>query len=218
MNSNTHTASAPETANTAEVTLGPDPQELIQKAIDKVSSAPLRSFLSCYFEQPEIHAYLSTPVEVLNARKPGGLCRYGVQVLRAAAETAAYSSEYGGAERQALYAATFLEASRSFLSASLEMGSNVDDVLHTLAHEPLRRLDRQDERMAGLVRMCMDWGLPDEVDEFYVPRLRNSVLRALRTCPALHAQAAIATASSASAAGRSHDGFLGRVFASQSGN
>ena len=56
----------------------------------------------------------------------------------------------------------------------------MDDVLYTLVHEGLSRLGRQDERLASLVRMCLGLGLPDEIDDFYVPRLRLGVQRALK--------------------------------------
>ncbi len=58
--------------------------------------------------------------------------------------------------------------------------STVDDVLYTLMHEGLSRLGRKDERLASLVRMCLGLGLPDEIDDFYVPRLRLGVQTALK--------------------------------------
>jgi len=148
--------------------------------VKSLDSAPLRRMLADFMAQPEIHTVLTTPVGGGVQYQRTGLCRYVVQVLRSAADTAAYASAFGGAEREALFASTFIEGSRAYLGASVEVGSDVDDVLHTLVMDPLRHLGRQDERLAGLVRMCLGRGLPDEVDDFYVPRLRNSVRRALR--------------------------------------
>jgi hypothetical protein len=166
-------------ATSYEVTVGPDPQTFIDQAVRSLESAPLRRMFAAFVTEPEIHTVLTTPVGGGVQYQRTGLCRYAVQVLRSAAETAAYSSAFCGAERDALYVATFIEGCRAYLGACIDGASNVDDVLHTLVMEPLRQLDRQDERLAGLVRMCLGCGLPDEVDDFYVPRLRNTVRRAL---------------------------------------
>ncbi len=180
MNNSTlvRTTSSPAKGDTAfhEVTVGPTPQQLMRKALSAVSLAPMRSFLANFFEQPEVQAILTT----VDGNSAGAkLRRYTIEVLRSAAETAAYSSAFGGSEREALYVATFIEGCRGYLASTMDAGSTADDVLHTLVMYPLRRLDRQNERLAGLVRMCLGIGLPDEEDDFYVPRLRHSVQRAL---------------------------------------
>ena len=160
-----------------EVTVGPTPQQLMRNAVSALSAAPLRSFLTDLFDQPEIQAIMMS-----SAGDMAGLAlrRYTIQILRSAAETAAYSSSFGAAEREALYVATFIEGCRPYLTSYLAPGSTVDDVLYTLVHEGLSRLGRQDERLASLVRMCLGLGLPDEIDDFYVPRLRLGVQRALK--------------------------------------
>ena len=160
-----------------EVTVGPTPQQLMRKAVSALSVAPMRSFLAEFFDQPEIQAILMSSVGDLAG---SALHRYTIQILRSAAETAAYSSSFGAAEREALYVATFIEGCRTYLASHLAPGSTVDDVLYTLVHEGLSRLGRKDERLASLVRMCLGLGLPDEIDDFYVPRLRLGVQRALK--------------------------------------
>jgi hypothetical protein len=160
-----------------EVTVGPSPQQLMRKAVSALSAAPMRSFLADFFDQPEIQAILNSTA---GESTGSALRRHTIQILRSAAETAAYSSSFGAAEREALYVATFIEGCRPYLSNYLAPGSTVDDVLYTLAHEGLSRLGRQDERLASLVRMCLGLGLPDEIDDFYVPRLRQGVQRALK--------------------------------------
>ncbi|WP_342619560.1 hypothetical protein [Rhodoferax sp. GW822-FHT02A01] len=163
---------------TFQVTEGPDLQTLIAESVRKVESCELRRFLCEFLAEPEILELLGTPLGDAKQYQRTGLCRYAVQILRSAADTAAYASDYGGAEREALYVATFVEGCHAYLRSS--MGAhNAEDVLRTLVLAPLHRLDNQSERLAGLLRMCLDWSLPDEMDDFYVPRLRHCVQRAL---------------------------------------
>jgi hypothetical protein len=176
-NSSTGTHATKDRAAFIEVTVGPTPQQLMRNAVSALSAAPMRSFLADFFDQPEIQAILKKTVGVSTGSE---LRRYTIQILRSAAETAAYSSSFGAAEREALYVATFIEGCRPYLASYLAPGSTVDDVLYTLVHEGLSRLGRQDERLASLVRMCLGLGLPDEIDDFYVPRLRLGVQRALK--------------------------------------
>jgi hypothetical protein len=176
----TGTRATKDRAAFIEVTVGPTPQQLMRNAVSALSAAPMRSFLADFFDQPEIQAILKKTVGVSTGSE---LRRYTIQILRSAAETAAYSSSFGAAEREALYVATFIEGCRPYLAYYLAPGSTVDDVLYTLVHEGLSRLSRlgrQDERLASLVRMCLGLGLPDEIDDFYVPRLRLGVQRALK--------------------------------------
>lgn len=160
------------------VTVGPDLQTLISGAVSKLVHTALRDFLGAFLAEPEIVELLGTPMGDAAQYQRTGLCRYAVQVLRSAADTAAYASDYGGAEREALYVATFVEGCHAYLRSSMGAVA-AEDVLRTLVLVPLRRLDDQSERQAGLLRMCLDWSLPDEMDDFYVPRLRHSVQRAL---------------------------------------
>jgi len=176
MNTNTATLARNTSTGYVEVTVGPTPQELMRRAVGAVSSAPLRAFLTDFFNQWEIDAILASD----NSRPDAPLRRYTIHILRSAAETAAHADAFGPAERDALYVATFVEGCRPYLKSTLEPGATLDDVFYTVIHEGLRRLDRRDERVASLVRMCLDIGLPDEVDDFYVPRLRQGVLRALK--------------------------------------
>jgi hypothetical protein len=178
--STTTSASSQASKNNAafiEVTVGPSAQHLMSKAVSALSAAPMRSFLADFFEQPEVQAILT---RVDRDCAGSALRRYTIQILRSAAETAAYSSSFGAAEREALYVATFIEGCRPYLASYLAPGSTVDDVLYTLVHESLSRLSRQDERLGGLVRMCLGLGMPDEIDDFYVPRLRLGMQRALK--------------------------------------
>jgi hypothetical protein len=168
---------AKDSAAFIEVTVGPTPQQLMRKAVSALSAPPMRSFLADFFDQPEIQAILMSSVGDMAG---AALRRYTIQILRSAAETAAYSSSFGAAEREALYVATFIEGCRPYLASYLAPGSTEDDVLYTLVHDGLSRLGRQDERLASLVRMCLGFGLPDEIDDFYVPRLRLGVQRALK--------------------------------------
>lgn len=161
-----------------QVTVGPDLQTLIADAVRKVENSELRSFLCGFLTEPEILELLGTPMGDAEQYQRTGLCRYAIQVLRSAADTAAYASDYGGAEREALYVATYVEGCHAYLRSSMGV-HRAEDVLRTLVLAPLRRLDNQSERLAGLLRMCLDWSLPDEMDDFYVPRLRRSVQRAL---------------------------------------
>ena len=176
-NTNTRPQATKDSAAFIEVTVGPSPQQLMRKAVSALSAAPMRSFLADFFDQPEIQAILTSSVGDMAG---SALRRYAIQILRSAAETAAYCSSFGAAEREALYVATFIEGCRPYLASYLAPGSTVDDVLYTLVHEGLSRLGRQDERLASLVRMCLGLGLPDEIDDFYVPRLRLGVQRALK--------------------------------------
>ena len=176
-NTSTGTHATKGSASFIEVTVGPAPQQLMRNAVSALSAAPMRSFLADFFDQPEIQAILTSTVGDVAG---SALRRYTIQILRSAAETAAYSSSFGAAEREALYVATFIEGCRPYLASYLAPGSTVDDVLYTLVYEGLSRLGRQDERRASLVRMCLGIGLPDEIDDFYVPRLRLGVQRALK--------------------------------------
>ena len=145
-NSSTGTHATKDRAAFIEVTVGPTPQQLMRNAVSVLSAAPMRSFLADFFDQPEVQAILTSTVD---DSASSALRRYTIQILRSAAETAAYSSSFGAAEREALYVATFIEGVRPYLASYLAPGSTVDDVLYTLVPEGLRKMSELDASLKG---------------------------------------------------------------------
>ena len=83
-------------------------------------------------------------------------------------------------ERAVLFVATVIRGIQALLSDYVVGPANLEDVMFTLVRPALHRLDDSAPRQACLLRLSLGWGNADEVDAFYVPRLQESVARALR--------------------------------------
>ncbi|MDO8767368.1 MAG: hypothetical protein Q7K57_01405 [Burkholderiaceae bacterium] len=165
-----------------EITVGVPPLQLVDQVLAAVSSWQLREFLSAVVIEPEVELALITPIPMLNSSR--GACQpfqsYPVQTLRRAAEMAGYWCAFGQEERAVLFVATLIRGIQHLLADYVVGPANLYDILFTLVRPALHRLDDSAPRQACLLRLCLGWGNADEVDAYYVPRLQESVERALR--------------------------------------
>lgn len=172
-----------------ELTIGTDPQTLVSQAVDKVRHPGLNRLLSSFMQEPEIREVmlcmpassdcpdaLSVPGE---APSLSTAPTWPIQRLRRAAELAQYLCAVGRDEREVLYVATLLQGCQPLLNQGLQNTASRQDVLRTLVRKSLHQLEESHPRQAWLLRQAMGWGLEDEVDDFYVPRLQQSVARSL---------------------------------------
>lgn len=172
----------PSARPVVEITVGASPGQLIEQLLDAVPSDPLREFLRAVVIEPEVKLALTTPVRrpvAFKGRVPS-FQSYPVQFLRRAAEMAGYWCAYGQEERAVLFVATVIRGIQSLLSDYVVGPANLEDVMFTLVRPALHRLDDSAPRQACLLRLSLGWGNADEVDACYVPRLQESVARALR--------------------------------------
>lgn len=163
-----------------ELTLGVNPRKLVAQMLAGVSSWPLRELLGELLSQPEVELALTTPIPASSRSTRQSFQSYPVQRLRRAAEMAGYWCAFGRDERAVLYVATLVRGIGDLLAGHVVGSANLDDILFTLARPALHRLDDSAPRQACLLRLCLGWGNADEVDAYYVPRLQESVARALR--------------------------------------
>lgn len=171
-----------------ELTIGRDPQSLVTETVAKVRHPGLHSLLANFTREPEIRGLLHQ----LDAHGSAACVHQGqgaqpscstsptwpIQRLRRAAELAQHLCAVGRDEREVLYAGTVLQGCKDLLINTMGAvdGANVH---FTLVRKELHRLDELHPRQAWLLRQCMGWGLDDEVDDFYVPRLQQSIRRSL---------------------------------------
>lgn len=145
----------------------------LQAAVNEVHNPGLMSFLQSVIAEPEVHQILVEPV----IRK---FMFKGLQVdaLQAMAERVQRSCNFGSAEREVVYVATFLHGIAHWLAPGLHPGSSVADVVFTIVRSALHRLDDAQPARAGLLRLCMGWGNADETSEFaeaLVQRIQRAV-------------------------------------------
>lgn len=178
----------PQTQAVVELTIGKDPQTLVSEAVAKVRHPGLHSLLASFTNEPEIRQVLYQMEEHPNAacvhqvRGDWFSCQsfpsWPIQRLRRAGELAQHLCAFGREEREVLYAATVLQGCKDLLITTMGAvdGANVH---FTLVRKGLHQMDDLHPRQAWLLRQCMGWGIEDEVDDFYVPRLQQSVKRSL---------------------------------------
>lgn len=180
---------APRTRAVVELTIGKDPQTLVAEAVARVRHPGLNRLLTSFVQEPEIREVLLCMQEP--ASEPDALMGRGksahhsahpcwpIQRLRRAGELAQYLSAFGHEEREVLYVATLLQGCQPLLNSGLQNTASQSDVLRTLVRKSLCQLEEAYPRQAWLLRQSMGWGLEDEVDDFYVPRLQQAVSRSL---------------------------------------
>jgi hypothetical protein len=160
-----------------EITVGPDPEKLLQQTASQVRHPGLQGLLVQFINEPEIRQVLTRLAE---PQSPGAKHpTLTIQQLRRAAELAQYWCAFGREEREVLYVATLVQGCQSLLESTLSPGASAADVLFTIVRSSLHRLDDRYPRQAFLLRLSLGWGNADEGDEYYVPRLQQSVERAL---------------------------------------
>ncbi|MCB8747293.1 hypothetical protein LHU53_10270 [Rhodoferax sp. U2-2l] len=172
-----------------ELTIGTDPQTLVSQAVAKVRHPGLNRLLASFMQEPEIREVMlcmptsSSDSDALSAPRESPSRStapiWTIQRLRRAAELAQYLCAFGCEEREVLYVATLLQGCQPLLNHGLQSTASQQDVLRTLVRKSLQQLEERYPRQAWLLRQAMGWGLEDEVDDFYVPRLQQSVQRSL---------------------------------------
>lgn len=180
---------APRTRAVVEITIGKEPQTLVAEAVASVRHPGLNRLLTSFTHEPEIRDLLLCMEE--SSSHPDAYSGQGksssqssaptwpIQRLRRAAELAQYLCAFGREEREVLYVATLLQGCQPLLNSGLQNTASQSDVLRTLVRKSLQKLEEGYPRQAWLLRQSMGWGLEDEVDDFYVPRLQQSVSRSL---------------------------------------
>jgi hypothetical protein len=162
-----------------EIKAGVNPLDLLADAVSVVNNPALREFLQSVMSEKEVrHAVATSSAQGGCAR--GRVQRYPIQTLRRAAEMAASWWAFGLEERDVLYVATLIRGIPALLADYVVGPVDLEDILFTLARSALHRLDLSASRQAYLLRLALGWGNVDEIDAYYVPRLQESVARALR--------------------------------------
>lgn len=180
---------APRTRAVVELTIGKDPKTLVAEAVARVLHPGLNRLLTSFVQEPEIREMLlrmeepASETDVLIGRGKSAprstQPSWPIQRLRRAAELAQYLCAFGHEEREVLYVATLLQGCQPMLNSGLQNTASQQDVLRTLVRKSLHQLEEIYPRQAWLLRQSMGWGLEDEVDDFYVPRLQQAVRRSL---------------------------------------
>ncbi len=142
---------------TVEITLGPDPQVLIRRAINKVSHPALRTFLRTVMAERDVNRVLTLLLD--DGRK---LQRLPIDRLRAAAETARNRSMLAAPAREILYTAVLISGIESLLGETVRPPYTSRDVIRSVVRDALRRLEQQDEERACELRNFLGWGNDDE--------------------------------------------------------
>jgi hypothetical protein len=180
---------APRARAVVELIIGKAPQTLVAQAVARVRHPGLNSLLASFTQEPEIREVLlamEEPSGGADAHAGQGKSAsrssaptWPIQRLRRAAELAQYLCAFGREEREVLYVATLLQGCQPLLNHGLQNTASQQDVLRTLVRKSLQQLEERYPRQAWLLRQSMGWGLEDEVDDFYVPRLQQSIRRSL---------------------------------------
>lgn len=158
-----------------EITVGRDPQRLIQAVVAKVKNPHLRAFVASMMAAYEVNLVLCQ-LDDSGAKYQ----RFPVERLRSAAEMASYWCAFGAEEKEVLFVATLVHGIQCLLAEGAVGTCSPQEVMRAVVLADLHRLDRNAARQASLLRLCLGWGNEDEVDEYYVPRLQTAVKQAIR--------------------------------------
>lgn len=173
-----------------ELTIGTDPAQLLDAAVQQVKTPALREFFQAVVQESEIYQTLTslTPSSQLHSSQAttclsksgeSGRVIFPIQTLRRAGELASYWCASGAQERDVLFVATVLRGTQALIAPLVMGDASTADVMFTLVRKALHHLDEQSPRCANLLRLSLDWGNGDEIDDFYVPRLQQAVQKAL---------------------------------------
>lgn len=170
-----HSQSQHQPRSMVELTVGVDPAQLLEAAAQHVKTPALRNFFHAVVQEPEIYQTLTS----LTTSSQTGRMSCPIQPLRRAAELASYWCASGAQERDVLFVATVLRGTQALIGPMVMGSSRTSDVMFTLVRKALHRLDEQSPRCANLLRLSLNWGNVDDIDDFYVPRLQQAVQKAL---------------------------------------
>ena len=157
-----------------ELTIGTDPQSLVDQAVADVSHDGLRRVLELCCSATEVRQVLTS----LLSPAPGYIVS-PVQTLRRAAQTARLWWAFGAQEGEVLYVSTFIQGCQDLLAASSDGLESAQERMFAIIRPALFKLDEHHPRQAWLLRQALGRGNVDEEDEQEAPRLRESVRRAL---------------------------------------
>jgi hypothetical protein len=150
----------------------------LQCAVDAVYHPHLRTFLQTVFAEPEVRQILIQPLPTRG--KKGASKGLRIDPLQSMAEGVQHWCNFGKAEREVVYVATFLHGIEHWLVPCMHPDSDVRDVMFTIARSALHRLDDAHPAYGGLLRLCMGWSNPDEESEFAV-ELQQRIAFAVET-------------------------------------
>lgn len=155
-----------------DITLSADPQSLIDKLLRSVDCQALRQFLASVLAESDVAQALT---RLRHHGKP-----LPITSLRRAAEMARCWSAFGAQERETLFVATLVRGVQELLADQVVGNScTPSELMFAIVRSALHRLDDAAPRQASLLRLALGWGNEDEIDAFYVPRIQDTVLRAL---------------------------------------
>lgn len=157
-----------------EITIGTDPQTLVDQAVADVRHDGLRRVLELCCSATEVRQALTS----LLSPSPGYIVS-PVQTLRRAAQTARLWWAFGAQEGEVLYVSTFIQGCQDLLAASSDGFESAQERMFAIIRPALFKLDEHHPRQAWLLRQALGRGNVDEEDEQEAPRLRESVRRAL---------------------------------------
>lgn len=163
-----------QTHRVVELTIGTDPQTLVDQAVADVRHDGLRRVLELCCSATEVRQALTS----LLSPTPGYIFS-PVQRLRRAAQTARLWWAFGAQEGEVLYVSTFIQGCQDLLAASTDGFESAQERMFAIIRPALFKLDEHHPRQAWLLRQALGRGNVDEEDAQEAPRLRESVRRAL---------------------------------------
>ena len=149
--------------------------ELLTNAIQAVVNPALRTFLTSVFAEPEVRQILIQPI-----LRKGVAHGIRIESLKTVAVGVQYWCSFSEAQREVLYVGTVLHGIQHWLTPCIQVGSDCEDVMHTIARSALRVLDDAHPSYEGLLRLCMGWANADEDSDFAVS-LRERMQQAVET-------------------------------------
>jgi hypothetical protein len=126
-----------------------------------VLNAELHHFLVAVLTQAEVRQILTLSL-VANGATAGPR----IAQLLPIAKRFQQMTFFAAGERDAIYVATILHGIEYWLKPCVQGSTTVREVMTTLVHEPLCRLDREDLKASQALRLCMGWGNVDEESAF----------------------------------------------------
>lgn len=161
--------------SSVEITVGTDPQVLIRRAVNTVSTGPLRNFLRSVMAARDVNRVLTLlPDDGFRFQ------RLPIDRLRSAAVSASLQSLQGPRARDTLYAAILIAGIESLLGETVEPPYNSTDVIRLVVRDAMRSLEAADSGHAHALRNCLGWGNDDEHFHSRSQSLQNQVLSAVQ--------------------------------------
>jgi hypothetical protein len=142
-----------------ELTVGIDPQSLVDRCVASVRYPGLRSFIASVLAERDVNRVLTM--------LPGESVRYArwpIDRLRSCAEVVSLRSALPASQREILFVAALIAGIEVLMEPCVVYPATTADVMRSIVRSALHQLDHASPAVSCALRNCLGWGNEDDMD------------------------------------------------------